>query len=513
VPNAPSKDFRFLAETSNLAAVDLLDSLLDSSDGEVRTQAAVALSLRKDSLSIERLIRAFARTIPIERQDSNALLTRVMPKLLEIVENPKNPAFRGALQLIAHGRVVDGFPRLVRAAEQVSSPHGVIAGKCLIELAVQLGSEGRSGLLCSSRETLVKILGKSLEDYASHRSNAIPEALMVSAMPDDAVVQAILKQNSDRTLKILVRLWKTTTRQESLDLLILLCGRQFVPRSVLEILLRERKDSKIAKALAQGTHKGISSGFVKRIRQSGSLACFAEAENDTSELDKLDRWQLWKLMAAGKTPIPKLFEGISLILDDNSVESQEFVADILREYRPPGCRAILKAMAPNIAFDNENIPEHEYDKRVEEGVVFRRHLTKLIAIKEKGQEKIKKAVEEFFYDFTVNGFVEHLDILIDDALKCFGGILTLVHERWYEALIPMLQSSVPKERCKAAIAAGYLGPHPGLRNDLTKLLTDPFETIQEEASFALKQYPTTVPAPRSGLPEFSTATTGGQTVS
>ncbi len=513
MPNTSSKEFRFLTETSNLAAVDLLDSLLDSRDADVRMQAAVALSLRNDGLSIERFIRAFGRTIPIERQDSNAILTRVIPKLMEIVENPKNQAFRGALQLIAHGWIVDGFPRLVRAAEQVSSPHGVYAGRCLIELAAQLGNEGRSGHFCSGRETLVKLLGKSLEAYASHRSNAITEALLVSATPDDAVLQAILKQDSDRTLKILVRMWKTTTRQEALDLLILLCGRQFVPRSVLEILSLERKDSKIAKALAQGTLKGISSGIARRIRQSGSLACFVEAENETSELDKQDRWQLWKLMAAGKIEIPKLFEGISSILEDNSLESQEFVADILREYRPPGCRTILKAMAPNIAFDNEEIPEHEYDKRVEEGVVFRRHLTKLITIKDTGREKIKKAIEEFFHDFTVHAFIEHLDILIDDALRCFAGILTLVNDRWYEALIPMLQSSVPKERCKAAITAGYLGPHPGLRTYLTKLLTDPFETIQEEAEFALKNYPTTVPAPRSGMAELSNTIKSGQIAS
>jgi hypothetical protein len=387
----------------------------------------------------------------------------------------------------------------------------VYAGKYLVELAVQLGNEGRSGQYCSARESLLKHLGVSINEFPSHRSNAIPEALLVSATPDDAVLQAILRQDSDRSLKILVRLWKTTQRQEALDLLVQLFGRQFVPRSVLEILFRDRKDSKMAKAVAQGTTKGITSAVVNRIKQSGSLACFSEAENIASELDKVDQWQLWKLMAAGRIPLPKLFEGIGSILDDGSMKAQEYVADILREYRSPGCRAILKAMAPNIAWDGEVISDSELEERVESGAKFRRHVQSLVAFRDNGQEKLKKAIEEFFHDFTVAAFIEYLDILVDDALHCFAGILTLVNQKWYEALIPMLQSTIPKERCKAAIVAGYLGPHPGLRTYLTKLLTDPYETIQEEASFALKQYPSTIPVPRSAISNSSTVSLNGQT--
>jgi hypothetical protein len=511
VPNAPSKEFVFLAETANLAAVDLLDSLLDSGDPEIRFQASMALSFRKETGSVDRFIKACAKTVPINRQDWKLLQTRVTPRLLEIVEDPRHPAFRGSLNLISTCWIVEGFPRLVRAAEQASSPHGGYAGKCLVELAVQLGSESRSGHYCPARESIVRLLGASLAEFSAHRSNAIAEALIVSATPDDAVLQGILRQHSDRSLKILVRLWKTTQRQEALDLLVQLCGRQFVPRSVLEILFQDRKDAKIAKSLAQVTSKGITSAILNRIKQSGSIACFLEAEKDASELDRIDRWQLWKLMAAGRIPIPKLFEGIGSILEDGSAEAQEFVADILRQYRSPGCRAILKAMAPSIAWDGEEILDSELSERIENGAKFRRHVQALVAIKDKGQEKLRRAVEEFFHDFTVTAFIEHLDILVEDALKCFAGILTLVNDNWHESLIPMMQSPVPKERCNAAIVAGYFGPHPALRTYLTKLLTDPFETIQEEASFALKQYPSTIPIPGNLMSNSSTASLTGLT--
>lgn len=488
VPNRLSREFRFLAETRNLAAIDCLDSLLDSPDAELRKQAAIALSLRKEPESIDRIIGSFSRTTPIDRRGWHGVTFRVLPELLRILEDTRHRCFRGALKLIGHCEVVEALPRLVYAAEQTSSAHGAFAGKILLDTASRLGAEARAGAHSPAREALIRLLTGSLNEFAAHRSNVIAEALLAGAVPDDAGLQAILTDSNDRTLKILVRQWKTTQREEALDLLVRLFGRNFLPRSVVDILCRERKDTMIAKALARGTEDGISSAVANRLQQNGGLACFEMVEDANSDLEVHDRRQLWKMMAASKIPIPKLFEGIDAILQDQSPEAQHAVVDMLRHYRSPKCREVLKAMAPAIAWDDVEPAAEAIDALIEQGVQFRRRLRTLTQFRDTGTEGLRVAIGEFFQDFTIHAFIESLDVLSDDALACFADILPLVNQRWHEALLPMLQSPAPKERCKAAIVAGYLPPQPNLRGALLNLTNDKFQMIQEEAEFALAKY-------------------------
>ncbi len=488
MPNRLSKEFQFLAETRNLAAVDCLDAILDSSDDEQRKQAVIALSLRKDVEAINRLVASFNRTNPIDRRGWLGITYRVLPTLMRILEDSRHRSFRGALKLVGQCEVIEAMPRLIQAAEQTSSAHGVFAGKVLLDISSRLGAEARAGVNSPAREALIRLLANSLKAFSSHRSNVIAEAFLVGAVPDDAAIQAILTDSDDRILRILVRQWKTTNREEALDLLVRLFGRSFLPRSVVDILCRDRKDAMIAKALARSAEDGISSAVANRVQQNGGLACFEMIDSVESELEENDRRQLWKIMAAGRVPLPRLFEGIDTILQDQSLDAQHAVVDMLRHYRSPKCREVLKAMAPSIPWDGVEPKPEDIDLLIEQGVQFRNHLRTLTQFRESGTEVLRIAIGEFFKDFTINAFIGSLDVLSDDALNCFADILPVVNHRWHEALLPMLQSNAPKERYNAAIVAGYLQPHEALRGPLLNLINDKYQMIQEEAEFALSKY-------------------------
>jgi hypothetical protein len=486
--NRLTPDFLLLVESRNLAAVDALERLLESAKQDTRDCAVMALSLRRDRYSAERLVGSFERSSPFDRRGWKSIACRLLPFLLEVLEDPSHKLFRSGLKLVGRCEIVEGFARLVGAAEQVSRPYASQAARILLELSTRLGNEARSGMKNSAREYLTKLLGDSLENFSLHRSQAIVEAFLVSACPNDATLQSILKQDDPKTLNILIRQWKTTQRQESLDLLVQLFGKPFVRRSLIEVLCRDRKDAGLARAIARSTEDGFSTSMASRIQQHGGLACFDEIEKSSSQVSDDDRRQLWIVMAAGKVPLPKLFEGIGSILEKPSLEAQHAVAEMLRRYQAPGCREILKSMAPAMGWDGIEPAESDLESLMEQGLRFRDSLLKLVGCRDSGSGEIRRAIIEFFHDFNLESFLENLDVLNDAAIRCFAEVLPLVDDRWHEVLLPVLKSNSPKVRCRGAIAAGYLPPHPDLRLSLTSLLGDQYEIIQEEAAYAMQKY-------------------------
>lgn len=499
VLNALPREFHFLSKTKNLAAISCLESLLDSRNATIRFQAAMALVQRTEKQAYDRLIQAFARHPVFEASQWPTIKHRLLPRLLEILEDSRDSLFRAALRLVSHCHVAEGFSTLVHAAEQTCGAQGTMAGKMLVELALQLGAEARAGRIVPVREPLIQLLGQSVVDFAIHRNTQIVEAFLVGATIDDSILQSFLSEPDDKPLKILIRQWKSTQRIEALDLLVGLFTKHYVPPTVADIVLRDRTDPKMAMALARGTANGISASVAHRIQQSGMPACCPEATNQETELQDAERWQLWKLMAVGNLPLPKLFEGISSILTHNSVEAQQVVADILRQYGPPEYRRVLHAMAPRLAWDENVIAQSKLDGSEHDGALFRQQVRTLLSFRESGIPNLVNAIGEFFREFSIAQFLAHVDILIEDALECFAEIVPLADPQWHQSLLIRLESPQPKDRCQAAIAAGYLQPHPALKIPLTKLKTDKYEMIQEEAIFALKKYEA-IPLPSVGAP-------------
>jgi hypothetical protein len=290
-------------------------------------------------------------------------------------------------------------------------------------------------------------------------------------------------------MKILTRQWKSTQRDEVLELLVKLLDKPFLPKSICNVLFKDRKDIKMAIALARGTQEGLSPLAIQRIHQNGIPECCVKLNPNDSTIREKDRWMIWTIVAAGHAPLPRLLEGVSCFLDNRSTESQLAIANILRHYPATDCLKFLEAMAPQAmlqAYADRGIPSSDTQ---DDGSQFRRDIRKLLSALTHGEANLKNAIESFFCEFNIETLLQHLDLLMDDAITCFAEVMRSLHPKWPQMLIPALESPSGERRCKAAIAASYLGPHPDLKASLNKLLQDEFVMVQEEAAFALKDYP------------------------
>lgn len=481
-----TKEFNFLASTRNQAAIDCLIGLVDSSDSAVRWRAGLALSARTDELSREKLLEAFDSPSRRCRREWKTFGHRLVATILRILEDPRHRLYRASLKAISDCEIVEGFGKLVRTAEQISLPHGAFAGKQLLQLATHLGTEARSGGAASSvRMSLLSLLAASLNDFQAHRSTTIADAFLACVDAGDADLLAILNQNEDSVMKILTRQWKSTQRIEVLELLVNLLDKPFLPKSICNVLFKERKDIKMALALAKGTRQGLSPLTLQRIQQNGIPECCLNLSMNDSSIGEQDKWSLWTIIAAGQAPLTRLLEGIRSFLDSPSTESQLAIANILRHYPTTRCFKFLEAMAPQ-AFLETQLPHESLD----DGTQFCQDIRKLLSVLSTCDPNLKKAIEEFFVEFNIETLLQHLDLLMDDAITCFAEIMRSLHPEWPQMLIPALESPDGERRCQAAIAASYLGPHPDVKGALSKLLQDKFVMVQEEAAYALKAYPT-----------------------
>lgn len=486
-----TKEFNFLATTGNLSAVDCLYGLVDSSDSSVRWQAGFALSARTDAFSREKFLEAFDSRSRRCRREWKTIGYRLVATIMKVLEDPRHRLYRAALKAISDCEIVEGFGKLVRTAEQISSPHGAFAGKQLLQLATHLGTEARNGGAASMvRMSLLGLLAASLNQFQTHRSATIADAFLACVDAGDADLLAILNQNEDSVIKILTRQWKSTQRIEVLELLVNLLDKPFLPKSICNVLFKDRKDIKMAQALAMGTRDGLSPLTLQRIQQNGIPECCLNLDLNDSSLSEQDKWLLWTIVAAGQAPLPLLMKGVRIFLDRPSVESQLAIANILRHYPTTHCNQFLKAMAPD-AFsdatpDGRTAAQSQED---EDGTHFRHDIRKLLSVLPNCDPNLKKAIEEFFVEFNIETLLLHLDLLMEDAIACFAEIMRSLHPTWPQMLIPALESPEGERRCQAAIAASYLGPHPSVKVALSKLLQDKFVMVQEEAAYALKDYP------------------------
>ncbi len=487
---ALTKEFQFLASTGNQSAVDCLCGLLDSSDRSVRWQAGFALSSRSDRLSQEKFLEAFDSPSRLCRREWKTIGYRLVATIMKVLEDPTHRLYRAALKAISDCEIVEGFTRLVRTAEQISLPHGSFAGKQLLQLATHLGTEARNGGAASSvRTSLLGLLAASLDQFHVHRSATIADAFLACVDAGDADLLGILNQNEDAVMKILTRQWKSTQRIEVLELLVDLLDKPFLPKSICNVLFKERTDEKMALALAKRTREGLSLLTLQRIQQNGIPECCRNLSLKYTSLSEQDLWTLWTIMAAGQAPLRRLLQGICVFLDNPSTESHLAITKILRHYPTTPCVKFLEAMAPEAMLQQVSFSQRSLHEPVDDGSQFRQDIRKLLLVLPNCDPNLRKAIEEFFVEFNIETLLQHLGLLMDDAIHCFAEIMRSLHPTWPQMLIPALESPDGERRCQAAIAASYLGPHPDIKAAITKLLQDKYTMVQEEAAHALKAYP------------------------
>jgi len=408
---------------------------------------------------------------------------------MRVLEDPSHRLYRAALKAIADCEILEGLAKLVQAAEQSGSAHGAFAGKQLVQLAMHLGNDARRGGVGTNiRFSLLKLLSQSISQFSIHRSTKIAKAFLVCVDSDNAELANILNQGENSTLKILSREWKSTQSIEVLELLVNVIGKHFVPTSVCKILFKDRTDIKMAMALARVTRAGFNTLALKRIRQHGVPECCMKLKPNDSTIPESDRWALWALIAAGNAPMQRIFEGLRYFLDNHSADSQLAIASILRHYPPFKCARLLEAIAPQVLLSKSDDKATSADESPDGGFQVREDVRKLLAVLPTCEANLRNAAKEFFFDFNPETFALYLDVLTEDSIECSAEIIRSVYPNWSEKLLPMLESPMGRRRCKAALAASYLGPHPDLKACLNRLLQDEFEMVREEAAYALKKY-------------------------
>jgi hypothetical protein len=266
-------------------------------------------------------------------------------------------------------------------------------------------------------------------------------------------------------------------------------SKNYLPRSVTEILFKKRTDVKMAMALSRGVASEQASQILAKVQENGSPACCPSVPVCESELSRDDQWRLWKLMAAGEIELDVLFAGLQSILADSSFEAQLAAAEVLRNSQKPSVHRLLKALAPGLMLVGHEEHSEPDENALKRSRNLRESLKYVLTLKQDNKSPLSNALFDYFRECSLEAFIQHLDSLTEESLKCLAEIVALVEVEWAEKIKVRFDSDAPQTRRLAVIAASYLGTPPTLKTHLHRLTLDKFDMIREEAEYALSLYP------------------------
>lgn len=488
--------FNFLATTRNTAAVDCLAGLLKSPDTQIAWQAAAAITARAEQHALESFLEAFKSDAEsIKYRHWKPLGYRLRPIIGKVLEDSSNPLYRPALVAIVECELVERFASVVRAAEQIGSPHGAFAARLLISLARMVGDSAReSGMTSASRDELIRVLLSSIDNFSKHRSQIVVEALLVCSRPEDSHIYSAINEPDGKWMKLLSKTWRSTQRIEAIELLIELVWKHYIPKPLQDIVFHDRKDTLMIRAVSKFTQIGITPHILERLSMSGLPACCMDLDPTNESIPLMDRFYCWLLMANAKAPLGNVLEALIQFqkVIDPAIESLS--ASLMRNTFQPSFDEWVELLA------KEQVELYELKRKLkksgggnipvtEEMTIesYESRLVRLIQCARQSTGTFQQSVKEYFKEFTCDGLVRKVDSQIESVLYSIAKVVRFAHSDWQDALASHLQSPTPKLRCDAVIAASYLGYDRKIYDILQRMLNDENKVVREEVEYAISE--------------------------
>lgn len=482
--NGAKATFRFLAQTQNRAAEDLLLAALDGPDPELRDEAIRALLGRRtptaDAVIFERLPQMDPRTRAIVSQRTDRLVRLAGEALAQ--SDPKT--VEAACRTIIEYRLYDAIDALMASLGEGGHPSAPLIAGTILELTEAFYAElsdpsaDRKGQ-DTTRLRLTGCLEEATRKFHKHQRPEVVEAFLVVAKQQNAVLRNLLGRREEATFKPLFEALTQSQRGGVLRLLLSFLDDPQMPRAVVDALC-QRCDRRFMENLFRFVGDSPSKNAAESLRRFERIAWAKPGHPLWAELD--DAGQRAAVEFLGYTAIkPPVL--------------RELVHHLLQAGNAGGRRAAARALAAFTDADSsllcvKALGDADPQVRAEALLQLRPRdipgaILMLIRMVDSPEIEVREALREAMPEFTLQKFLSTFDTLEDNLRQTAAQLVTKVDPEAVFLLRHELRHRSPVRRRRAVLAAGAMGVVAEIEPLIVELLADDDHMVRLAAAQSL----------------------------
>jgi HEAT repeat protein len=488
MPTGLKETFRFLTDTENESAVEVLIAGLECPHRGIRERALRALLARRSARGhtavFRRLPKLDARCHAIVGERPGRLLAAAK----EALGSRDADVIAAAHDAILTFRLYDAMPVLTAMLSDKRNPDPGRTAETILALAdrfyQELSAPDRPSQrhdIDSLRRRLTGTLEEAVGRFRSQPKSEVVEAFLMLARQQNVYLRRILQEPGDRTREIVLEILRTSSRGAVLRLLLGFLEDAQLPNAVRSVL-SSRDDAKFVENLLRCTAPRPSRQVAKTLAR---FETFAWARPDHDLLVTLDgevqESAVHFLMASGM-PHAAVFGVLKHLLAEGKPGGRRAAAERLAEFEGAEADALV---VEKLEDEDPGVRAHLI------GQVRQRQIpgamSLLIRFVDSPHHEVRQALRDALPEFSYRRFMANLDSIDADLLPTAGHVVGKVDGDVRIRVATDLEGPSPVKRRRAVVAASAMGLVRDMEERIINRLSDDDHMVRLAAAQALAQ--------------------------
>lgn len=480
--------FRFLADTENEAAVDVLVAGLDCPHRGVRERALRALLARRSLRGHTEVFRRLSkldercRAIIGERPDRLARAAR------DALQTMEEAACAVAFNAIRSLRLYETMPALVAVLNDQNNPNAERTAQTILELTESFYKElsapnrqARRHDMDSLRRRVTSALEEAVRRFDRHRRIEVVEAFLTVAKQHNVMLRRVLRQPGERTRDAVLGAMSNSSRGGVIRLLLGFLEDQQMPQSVRSIL-SARTDVKFVENLLRTTAPRPSRVVAKTLAGFNSFGWALPDHDVVGGLDSQTQESAVHLLMASSMPRDQVFAVLRFLLLEGKPGGRRAAAERLAEFAGPQADALVVQ-----ALEDEDPGVRAHLIRQVRRRPIPGGMSLLIGLVDSPHQEVRQALRDALPEFTYRQFLANFDSLPEELLPTAGHLVRKLDMEVRSKLTAEMEGRSPVKRRRAVLAAGAMGLIPEMEELIIKCLSDDDHMVRLAAAEALAE--------------------------
>lgn len=475
--------FRVLMQSDSHSAGRVLLAALESPLPQIQDAALVAMLRRRDPEGRRELLRRWDRMDPrwktIIKRHRDCMDRTLREAVLGSDPVLGATACEAAIWLGDYDLVTT----LLTALGDGLHPNTDLLAQTLLALADQLYEELADPRPDANhrdpqrvRQYVVGALEQSVVRFGRHKRREVPEAFLLLANRENAVLRQILLEPHHAAFLAVLEVLGKSTRPGVMRLLLAFLDDPHAPSAALSVI-GNRKDLVFLRHVLRKIGREPTPLVRQNLKRIGTVAWVRSAESCLQELDESSQYAAVRMIAASAVPRPQMFGLLESALRMAKPAGRRAAAEALAEFNGAEANALaMKAL-------------EDPDPQVQAAVILqlRRRgipgmLTRLVDLLENPHPAVRQAARKSLAEFTFQRYLGAFDMLDDDVRRSTGSLVKKVDPQTLPLLRAEMLSKIRTRRHRALLIARAMDLVEPLEPLIIDLLKDEDHLVRIEAA-------------------------------
>jgi len=454
------KTVKFLVQTENPAANDILRILLDDPDWKTKAQAFDALFLKRDNtISLD----LFSRLLLNEEEwlNTTAVNPDRMGRLADAaIRSNDLELIRQAIDLTLRHKLYDGLKSILPLMDSPKEELAVLAANAVYGLCEKFYEELAA---CTSatemrnfdrrREWIVSELEDTVRRFGVHGMIEPVKALLIVTRKDYESFLGIMTDQHSQTVKTILNLLETGDHGGYLRLLLSFVMDAGSPPLIDQILCR-RKDVKFVRYLLQVIGPTALPPDVKQAFKRFKDFDWLPIDNpDLPEILEGMEGGFVQLITNISLPRERVIELLRYVFAKCSPEGRRIAAEAFRGFTGDDFNALIMEVVndpdPTVCSIILKIIKSRGFKGADQAIMH--------CVEQRSEPAVLQAVYDLMPDFHIDSYLQKVIQLTETGAALLGRIVHKIDPGTDKALASEITSIIPVRRIAAIKAFQYMG--------------------------------------------------------